>query len=125
MKVTSSAVSLNVADPTASADFAKSHLGFTEEMAAEGFVSLTREDVGFNLIFLKTGLETFKPAHIAGDAGQGMLIALVVDGIDGEYERLQAEGVPIVTPIDTEPWGERYFQMSDPNGVIIQLVEWV
>ncbi|ANS26137.1 VOC family protein [Rhodococcus opacus] len=125
MKVTASALSLNVADPSASAEFAKSHLGFVEEMAAEGFVSLKRADVGFNLVFLKTGLETFKPARIAGDAGQGLLIALVVDGIDGEYERLQAEGVPIVTPIETEPWGERYFQMSDPNGVIIQLVEWM
>lgn len=125
MKVTASALSLNVADPVASAEFAKSHLGFVEEMAAEGFVSLKRADVGFNLVFLKTGLETFKPARIAGDAGQGLLIALVIDGIDGEYERLQAEGVPIVTPIETEPWGERYFQMSDPNGVIIQLVEWV
>ncbi|TQC49353.1 glyoxalase [Rhodococcus sp. WS4] len=124
MKVTASALSLNVADPVASAEFAKSHLGFEEEMAAEGFVSLKRADVGFTLIFLKTGLETFKPARIAGDAGQGLLVALVVEGIDDEYERLQAEGVPIVTPIETEPWGERYFQMSDPNGVIIQLVEW-
>ncbi|AWK74417.1 glyoxalase [Rhodococcus oxybenzonivorans] len=125
MKVTASALSLNVADPTASADFAKTHLGFVEDMAADGFVSLKREDVGFSLVFLRTGLETFKPAHIAGAAGEGLLIALVVDGIDTEYERLQAEGVPIVTPIETEPWGERYFQMSDPNGVIIQLVEWV
>ncbi|MCQ4121487.1 VOC family protein [Rhodococcus tibetensis] len=125
MKVTASALSLNVADPTASADFAKTHLGFVEDMAADGFVSLKREDVGFSLVFLRTGLESFKPAHIAGAAGEGLLIALVVDGIDTEYERLQAEGVPIVTPIETEPWGERYFQMSDPNGVIIQLVEWV
>jgi uncharacterized glyoxalase superfamily protein PhnB len=125
VKVTASALSLNVADPTASADFAKTHLGFVEDMAADGFVSLKREDVGFSLVFLRTGLETFKPAHIAGAAGQGLLIALVVDGIDTEYERLQAEGVPVVTPIETEPWGERYFQMSDPNGVIIQLVEWV
>lgn len=95
MKVTASALSLNVADPTASADFAKTHLGFVEDMAADGFVSLKREDVGFSLVFLRTGLETFKPAHIAGAAGQGLLIALVVDGIDTEYERLQAEGVPI------------------------------
>lgn len=57
MKVTASALSLNVADPSASAEFAKSHLGFVEEMAAEGFVSLKRADVGFNLVFLKTGLE--------------------------------------------------------------------
>ena len=30
-------------------------------MSADGFVSLSRADAGFNLIFLRTGLETFKP----------------------------------------------------------------
>jgi uncharacterized glyoxalase superfamily protein PhnB len=33
--------------------------------------------------------------------------------------------VPIATPLQTEPWGERFFQMTDPNGVVIQLVQWV
>ena len=31
----------------------------------------------------------------------------------------------ITTPLETEEWGERYFQVSDPNGVVIQLVQWV
>ena len=42
MRITASAVSLNVDDPVASADFVKEHLGFQEEMAADGFVSLSR-----------------------------------------------------------------------------------
>ncbi len=72
MQITGSALSLNVADVAASADFAIRHLGgFTQAMAADGFVSLAREDAGFNLIFLQTGLGTFKPASHAGDAGQG------------------------------------------------------
>ncbi|WP_068157433.1 VOC family protein [Rhodococcus phenolicus] len=125
MQITGSALSLNVADVAASADFAIRHLGFTQAMAADGFVSLAREDAGFNLIFLQTGLGTFKPASHAGDAGQGTLVAFVVDDIDAEYDRLRGEGVRIVTPIETEPWGERYFQMLDPNGVVFQLVQWV
>jgi uncharacterized glyoxalase superfamily protein PhnB len=28
-------------------------------------------------------------------------------------------------PIETEPWGERFFQVPDPNGVVIQLVQWI
>jgi uncharacterized glyoxalase superfamily protein PhnB len=55
----------------------------------------------------------------------GLLIAFVVDDIDAEYERLQSEGVPITTPIETEPWGERFFQVTDPNGVVLQLVQWI
>jgi uncharacterized glyoxalase superfamily protein PhnB len=125
MKVTASAISLNVNDPTASAAFVKEHFGFGEEMAADGFVSLRREDVGYNLIFLRTGLATFKPERLRGRVADGLLIVFVVEGVDGEYERLQAEGVSITTPIETESWGERYFQVTDPNGVTIQLVEWI
>jgi uncharacterized glyoxalase superfamily protein PhnB len=49
----------------------------------------------------------------------------VVDDIDFEYDRVREEGVAITTPIETEEWGERYFQVTDPNGVVIQLVQWV
>ena len=63
MQITTSAISLNVDDVTASATFVKKHFGFSEEMSADGFVSLSRQDSGFNLIFLRTGLETFKPTH--------------------------------------------------------------
>jgi predicted enzyme related to lactoylglutathione lyase len=125
MKITASALSLNVADPEASAAFVERHLGFTRAMAADGFVSLERPDAGFNLVYLRTGLPTFKPAALAGHAADGLLVAFVVEDVDGEYARLVADGVEITTPIETEPWGERYFQITDPNGVVLQLVSWV
>ncbi len=49
----------------------------------------------------------------------------IVEDIDTEYARLQAAGAPIVTPIETEEWGERYFQTTEPNGIVYQLVQWV
>lgn len=126
MKITASAVSLNVADVAASAAFVKTHFGFSETMSVEGTVSsLSREDAGFNLIYLKTGLDTFKPKRIAGSAGEGLLVVFVVENIDAEDARLRGEGVRVVTPIETEPWGERYFQVEDPSGVVIQLVQWL
>jgi uncharacterized glyoxalase superfamily protein PhnB len=125
LRVTASALSLTVADPEASADFLEQSFGFQREMAADGFVSLAREDVGFNVIFLRAGLETFKPRDRATRTADGLLVVLVVDDIDGEYARLTAAGSAILTPIETEEWGERYFQVEDPNGVIIQLVQWV
>lgn len=124
MQITSSAISLNVPDPAASARFA-AHLGFTEEMSADGFISLGHPTAGMNVIFLRTGLATFKPARIAGDAGQGTLLAFVVTGLDTEFERIVAAGATVVTPPETEPWGERYCQFSDDNGLVWQLVEWV
>ncbi|AFY92725.1 hypothetical protein [Chamaesiphon minutus] len=50
MKITVSALSLNVEDVKASANFVKQYFGFSEEMSTEGLVPLSRPDVGFNLI---------------------------------------------------------------------------
>jgi catechol 2,3-dioxygenase-like lactoylglutathione lyase family enzyme len=122
--ITASALSLNVADPVASAEFAK-RLGFEEAMAADGFVSLSRPDAGFNLVFLRTGLETFKPASMQGHDADGLLVAFVVEDVDAVCARLEGEGVAITTPLETEPWGERYFQVTDPNGVVVQFVQWI
>ncbi len=125
MQVRATALSLNVADEAASAEFAKTHLGFTEAMSADGFVSLQHPDAGINVIFLRTGLGTFKPAEIASSAGQGMLLAFVVDDIDAEYARMTAAGARVISAPATEPWGERYCQFADPNGIVWQLVTWV
>lgn len=125
MKITASAISLNVDDPNASAEFAIRHFGFEEEMSSDGFVAIGRPDAGFRIAYLRTGLESFKPEAMRGHRADGLLVAFVVDDIDEQYDRIKAEGAPIATPIETEPWGERYFQVSDPNGVILQLVQWV
>jgi len=66
MKITASAISLNVDDVAASAAFAKQQFGFKEDMASDGFASLSRADAGFNLVFLRTGLKTFKPEQLRG-----------------------------------------------------------
>lgn len=125
MNVTETAVSLNVPDVGASAEFAKAHFGFVEEMSHDGFVSLKHPRGGFNVIFLATGLPTFKPAEIAGPAGQGLLIAMVVDDLDAEFDRVAGAGARVITPPETEPWGERFCQFADPNGIVWQLVQWV
>ncbi|MFI7081894.1 VOC family protein [Micromonospora sp. NPDC049903] len=125
MQITGSAISLNVEDVTTSAEFVKQHFGFREEMSADGFVSLARDGVGFNLIFLRTGLASLQPPSLKDQRAEGLLVVFVVDDIDTEYTRLQAAGVPIVTELQTEPWGERFFQVTDPNGVILQVVQWL
>ncbi|MFZ1287442.1 MAG: VOC family protein [Candidatus Phosphoribacter sp.] len=126
MNITSTAISLNVAQPRASAEFFQHHLGFTIEMEQDDFfVSLKHPAGGPNVIFLQTGLATFKPAHKAGPAGEGLLIAFVVDNVDLAHAQWVADGAVVVTAPETEPWGERFSQYEDPNGIIIQLVQWV
>lgn len=123
MKITASAVSLNVDDVPASSAFLVEHFGFREDMAADGFSSLTRDDAGLSVAFLRRGLETL-PADQRNDHASGLILAFVVDDLEGELARLQAEGVVITMPLTDEEWGERAFQVRDPNGVIVQLVDW-
>ena len=123
MKITSSAVCLNVDDVPASSSFLVEHFGFHEEMAGDGFASLTREDAATSVVFLRRGLPTL-PADQRDDHADGVILAFVVDDLEGELARLQGEGVPITMPLTEEEWGERAFQVRDPNGVIVQLVDW-
>ncbi|UQA60652.1 VOC family protein [Polyangium aurulentum] len=122
---TASAVSLNVKDVEASRNFFAQHIGFAEKMAADGFVAMARSDVGFHVIFLRQGLSSLQPETLKNAHVDGIILAFVVDDVDAEEARLRAEGVPITTPLQTEPWGERFFQITDPNGIIVQFVQWM
>ena len=123
MHITSSAVSLNVDDVPASSRFLREHFGFTEQMAADGFASLARDDVGMNVIYLRRGLPTL-PADQRDVHVGGLILAFVVDDLEGELARLEGEGVTVTMPLTVEAWGERAFQVRDPNGVVVQLVDW-
>jgi len=123
MQITASAISLNVDDVPASSTFLTDHFGFREQMAADGFASLTRDDAGVHVVFLRRGLPTL-PADQRDDHAGGLILAFTVEDLEGELARLQGEGVAITMPLTREEWGERAFQVRDPNGVIVQLVDW-
>jgi len=96
MQITASAISLNVDDVTAAA-LIQAVPASTK--CQRRLVSLSRQDAGFNLIFLRTGLATFKPAHMRERTSSGWFAhCFVVDDIDREYARLP-EGVSITTAI--------------------------
>jgi catechol 2,3-dioxygenase-like lactoylglutathione lyase family enzyme len=122
VQITATAVSLNVEDVAASSAFLTDHFGFRQEMAADGFASLAREDTGMYVVFLRRGLETLPDDQRDTHVG-GLILAFMVDDLEGELARLRAEGVAITMPLTVEEWGERAFQVTDPNGVIIQLMD--
>ncbi|MFB8088466.1 VOC family protein [Streptomyces sp. NPDC055992] len=122
--ITTTTLSLTVDDVTASQKFFTTHLGYTEQAAAEGFASLTRPDAAADIVLLARGTEILPPEQRDRRA-TGLILALTLaTGIKDEERRLREEGVEITMPLREEPWGERLFQVTDPNGVIIQFVEW-
>ncbi|MER5637867.1 VOC family protein [Kitasatospora sp. NPDC002227] len=124
MRVTSSVLSLTVADPAASRDFFCTYLGYQVALAEGDFTRLARPDEAVDLVLLRRGAEVLPPEQREQRAA-GLIVALTVTNLAAEQERLRAAGAPITLPLTEEPWGERLLQLTDPNGVVVQLVEWV
>jgi catechol 2,3-dioxygenase-like lactoylglutathione lyase family enzyme len=123
LQFTASTVSLTVDDVTASQEFFTTHLGYGVRHAAEGFTALTRDDA-FDVVLLARGIEVLPPEQ-RDQRAAGLILAFTVASGLGEHQaRLRDAGVPITMPLREEPWGERLFQVTDPNGVIVQFVEW-
>jgi predicted enzyme related to lactoylglutathione lyase len=122
VKINASTISLTVDDVAASHAFFIEHLGYEEEVAAEGFAKLTRADA-VDVVLLQRGIEVLPPEQ-RDQRAAGLILAFTVTGLEAEEQRLRSEGAPITMPLREEPWGEKLFQLTDPNGLIIQLVEW-
>lgn len=125
MKITATTVSLTVDDVAASSAFLIEHFGFQEDNADENnnYAALGREDAGATIIFLRRGCEVL-PASYRDKRAAGVILAFTVEDLEAEERRLRETGVEITLPLLEESWGERLFQVTDPNGVVIQLVEW-
>jgi uncharacterized glyoxalase superfamily protein PhnB len=124
MNISSLSVSLTVNNVKVSSDFLIQHFGFKEKIAADGFASLIHETSGINVIYMQAGIEVL-PEFLRHVTVAGTILAFVTTNLEAEEERLRLEGVPISMPLQTEEWGEKLFMVTDPNGVVIELVEWV
>jgi predicted enzyme related to lactoylglutathione lyase len=60
------------------------------------------------------------PAAAAPQAG--LSLSIEVPDVDAAHAKAVARGVPIVYPLTTEPWGVRRFHVTDPNGVVINIM---
>ncbi|MER6000747.1 VOC family protein [Nonomuraea angiospora] len=86
-------------------------------------VSLTRTDA-VDIVLLARGIQVLPPEQRDQHAA-GLILAFTLDtGLQDQERRLRDAGVEITMPLREEPWGERLFQVTDPNGVIVQFVEW-
>jgi len=108
-------------------DFYVTHLGFRVIFGAEWYIHLhaPRVDGGvpLELAFMSPGLNEqpcpLRPAF----NGQGMIVTIEVDDVDGLYRRLQDGGCEIVAELQDEPWGQRHFLTRDPSGTLLDIVQ--
>lgn len=74
------------------------------------------------LSFLLPDHPTQQPLFQSAFAGKGVFLTIEVPDVDEEYARINRLGVPIAIELRDEPWGDRHFAITDPNGIGIDLV---
>ena len=53
---------------------------------------------------------------------QGVYLTIEVENVDDYYYKLKEQGIPIAIDLREEPWGDRHFAITDPNGIGIDIV---
>ena len=58
----------------------------------------------------------------SGIEHQDITVSIEVADVDGVHADAVSRGYPIKYPLTDEPWGIRRFHVSDPNGVLINIL---
>ncbi|MBL8155201.1 MAG: VOC family protein [Anaerolineae bacterium] len=106
----------------ATRDFYVQHFGFQVVFEADWYVSLKTADGRYELAFVQYQHDTVVEAY--RKPVQGLLVNFEVADVDAEYARLiETAGLPLRRELLTEDFGQRHFATSDPNGVLIDVIQ--
>ncbi|UVK51275.1 VOC family protein [Mesorhizobium sp. AR02] len=122
MKTTSYYPVLMTGDVAGTAAFYVKHFGFQPLFESDWYVHLQSVDnKRVNLGIVQGDHETI-PEEGRGRTS-GLLINFEVRDPDAVYERILADGLPVLRTLRDEPFGQRHFITRDPNGVLIDVIK--
>lgn len=109
-------------DVAATTAFYVDHFRFAPKFESDWYVHLqSSEDEKVNIAVLKGDHETI-PAVGRGTVS-GLLLNFEVEDVDAVHDALVANGVSPVQALRDEDFGQRHFIVSDPNGVLIDVIK--
>ena len=100
-------------------------LGFGVTFENEFYLLLHAPGGGSEISFLLPDHPSQQPLFHKAFPGQGVYLTIEVEDVDGLYNELKKKGIAIQIDLRDEPWGDRHFAISDPNGIGIDLVRYV
>ncbi|WP_269930528.1 VOC family protein [Aminobacter sp. HY435] len=122
MKTTSYYPVLMTGDVAGTVAFYVEHFRFQPLFESDWYVHLqSSEDKRVNLAIVDGDHETIPEAGRGRAAG--LLINFEVKDVDAVHDRLAAAGLPILRSLRDEAFGQRHFIVSDPNGVLIDVIK--
>jgi len=103
--------------------FYLAHFPFTLTFDSDWYVSLRLDqEPSFEFAILDHTHPTL-PEAFRKPFTSGLLIYFELEDVDAEYDRLCSAGLPVHVDIRTEDFGQRHFITSDPNGVLIDVIQ--
>jgi predicted enzyme related to lactoylglutathione lyase len=86
-------------------------------------------DMGWIVTFVSPSNPTAQVSLLRGDTpvppSQNLSLFIEVADVDGLHAKAVAQGVPVIYPLTTKLWGVRRFHVTDPNGVVINVMSHV
>ncbi|WP_150243341.1 VOC family protein [Nocardiopsis quinghaiensis] len=111
-------------DPGASAGWFTEHFGF--EVGIDLGWYLNTRHGNHPKLSVDFVLRDHPSTHeVLRDGRAKSLVAFLVPDVDAEERRLREAGVEVVMPLVSEPWGQRRFQVSGPEGLYVELLQMV
>lgn len=102
-------------------DFYVSALGARVLFQQDWYVHLDIE--GWEIGFLRPQPPIRLPVFMHAAPSRGLCVAVEVDDVRRLHERLLAQKVEILAPLERYPGGELTFSVMDPAGVVLNIVE--
>lgn len=102
--------------------FYEDTLDYEPLLEREGFAILRRSDNHASLLgVVSCGYKELPKGHNC--SVQGMFILYGVDDIQATYDKMYMEGLNIITEVTETEAGTKHFELEDPNGVIVGILE--
>ncbi|WP_336516512.1 VOC family protein [Pollutibacter soli] len=98
-------------------------LGFGITFENEFYLLMHTPDHQAEISFLLPEHPTQQPIFQSPFGGQGVYLTIEVDDVDALYQEIKLK-IPVTVPIRDEPWGDRHFAITDPNGIGIDIVKY-
>ncbi len=114
---------ITVDDMRAGRDFYVRHFGMDVIFEASWVAMLGDAASGKIAIGLMTPDHPTNPPGPEVFNGKGMILTIQVRNAAKACAALKAQNVSIFYDLHEEPWGQRRFTLTDPNGVIVDVVE--
>lgn len=111
-------------DMVKSRDFYTKWLGFEVAFESSFFILLTTTgEFSYRIGFLSEEHPSSPPSAPALKPDAGVFLTLQVEDAKAVFDQLVKAGVKVTYTLTDEPWGQRRFGLTDPNGMYVDIVE--